>query len=252
MNGHEPNAPVGGDLAGKSAGSSAGLIQEFLQGRRDSACAARGDAFKVQYVWVSERLLGAQHDERIHAIRRTDAQDRRAGQNELAAIFGVVGKLILGVVARVKNGALTVAIDVEHIDPAMIDDAVVGGEGHLELIALVRGLICRKRRGGVGGKQGQRIIFVAGRVRRAVSQFEPAVDLGEQGRVVVQFVAGGIDGGSAADGHPVSAHRVLRGSRTAGAVRGRIGRGRSSRKFALVIPGVSRTIGGEDAGEGSS
>ena len=114
------------------------------------------------------------------SIGRTNAQYRRTRQNELPAIVGVIRKLIFGVVARVKHGALAVAVDVEHIDPAMIDDAVIGMQSHVELIALVCCLIGRKRRRGVGGQQCERVELIGGRVCGAVGQLEPAMDLGEK------------------------------------------------------------------------
>ena len=93
-------------------------FNNFSRGDATPRVPRDGNALKVQHVWVGKRLLRAEQNERIHPVGRTDAQDGRAGKKELAAIVGIVGKLILRVVARIQHSALAVAIDIEHIDPA--------------------------------------------------------------------------------------------------------------------------------------
>ena len=42
-----------------------------------------------------------------------------------------VSILIAGIVARIKKGSRAGTVNIEHINPALLDDFVVGVQGHL-------------------------------------------------------------------------------------------------------------------------
>src|ERR1039458_7059463 len=71
---NQSNAPVGRNFAGKSARPSAGVAQQLLERRFRAPRTARGYPLKIQRVRIGQRLRGAEQDERIHSVGRSDAQ----------------------------------------------------------------------------------------------------------------------------------------------------------------------------------
>ena len=241
--------PVGRYLAGEPARPAAGLIQQFLQRRPRSPRSARGSPLEVQRVGVGQRLRRAEQNQGVHAVGRADAQRRRAGEEEPAPVVCGVGELVLGVVARVEQRALAVAIDVQNVDPALLDHPVGGLQGHLQHVALPHRRIRGQRRIAGRRDEGQGVVVGGGGSGGAVCQLEPAMDLRQpRGERAQRRSAIPLDV-LPARRHPVAAHRIWRRRRTTGAVVGTTGTRRSGRQRALVEPGVSRPVRGQHAGQ---
>ena len=91
------------------------------------------------------------------------------------------------------------AVDIEHVDPALFNDLVGRNQGHFQLVALLRHVVVADRGGCGGWDESEGIVSGRGGIGRAAGKFEPAVNLREQNGVVGKFFIGGANGREIAD-----------------------------------------------------
>ena len=145
MYSRKTDAPVGWFRFNDPAGSPAGTAEKLFERRRDAARAARSNAPEIQCEWIGRRLLGREQDQGVYAIDLSNVKRSDSGQQKLALLIALVRKAIARVVAGIEELPAAVAIDVEHIDPARIGDAVDRGQCQLEFIALMGELVFAQR-----------------------------------------------------------------------------------------------------------
>ena len=95
----------------------------------------------------------------------------------------LAGVLVLGVVLRIDQAALAVAIDVQDVDPARILDYAVRLQREPHAIVLAHGIAGIERIGGGHGNEHELVEVRLGRSGDGiVRQLQPAMHLGQASR----------------------------------------------------------------------
>src|SRR5579872_6793241 len=118
-------------------GAAAGIRKQLLErlwGNGAPFGSARGDSFKAEAPGIGERFGGRDQKNRVETEGRVNVDDRGAGKDKLALVAAFLGKLVFGVVAGVEQRPFAAAIDVQHVNPALLKDAAPGEQHELGMV----------------------------------------------------------------------------------------------------------------------